>query len=224
MALIEKKKRDWPTTESYLINVKTEERFNRVVGGIAWPGKNPGFLVVIGEDHEKDQTLQNRHYRILAEYSSLSLNDLVRRGSEFSANFCAHPFYGDEKERWAMEHMRKSGFYLNLTAAPFVDDPTAFKGYMHTIRELAHPTAKSLHFGSESHLPAHLAALTPDDMMTTAKVAFEQYPAITALGFAVFALEIYSYDPRQGALVDRLQWFLKRSVIIRNPVRYDDML
>ena len=52
MALIEKKKRDWPTTESYLINVKTEERFNRVVGGIAWPGKNPGFFLVILADHD----------------------------------------------------------------------------------------------------------------------------------------------------------------------------
>ena len=205
MALIEKRKRDLPgTTDSYLINVKTEERFSHVIGGIAWPGKNPGFLVVIGEDYEKDQTLQKRHYRILAEYSSLSLNDLVRRGSEFSVNFCAHPFYGDEKERWAMEHMRKSGFYLNVTAAPFVDDPTAFKGYMHTIRELTHPATKSLHFGSESQLPAHLAALTPGDMMSTAKVAFDQHPAIAALGYAVSALEVYSYDPGQQAEADRL--------------------
>jgi hypothetical protein len=103
-----------------------------------------------------------------------------------------------------MEHMRKSGFYLNVTSAPFVDDPTAFKGYMHTIRELTHPATKSLHFGSESQLPAHLAALTPEDMVSTAKVAFEQYPEIAALGYAVSALEVYSYDPGQQAEVDRL--------------------
>jgi hypothetical protein len=204
MPLIEKRQRDWPTTESYLINVKTEERLNRVIGGIGWPGKNPGFLVIVAEDYEKDETSKKRHYRILAEYESQSLIDLLRRGAEFRANLCADLFYGDKKERWAMEHMRKSGFYLNVTSAPFVDDPTAFKGYMHTIRELANPTTKRLHFGSESQLPSRLAALIPDDMMATAKVAFEQYPAITALGFAVSALEIYSYDPGQQALADRL--------------------
>ena len=64
---------------------------------------------------------------MLAEYESNSLNNLVRRGVEFSANFCTHAFYGDEKERWAMELMQKSGSYLYITAAPFIDDPTAFK-------------------------------------------------------------------------------------------------
>jgi len=205
MALIEKRKRDLPgTTESFLINVKTEQRFSRVIGGIAWPGKNPGFACVIGEDYKKDETLQKRHYRILAEYESQSPSDLIRRCAEFSANFCARPFYGDEKERWAMEILRKSGAGLCIIAAPFIDDPTAFKGYMHTIRELTQPTQKRLHIGSKSMLSAPLTALTPNDTLTTAKAAFEQHPAVAALCFAVSALEVYSYDPGQQAEVDRL--------------------
>jgi hypothetical protein len=205
MPLIEKRQRDWPgTTESYLINVKTEERFNRVVGGIAWPGKNPGFIVIVAEDYKEDKISKKRHYRILAEYESQSLIDLSKRGAEFSANLCAYPFYGDVKERWAMEILKKSGTYPYITAAPFVDDPAAFKGYMHNIRQLTDQTTKRLHFGSKSLLPDRLAALIPDDMMTTAKVAFEQHPAITALGYAVCALEAYSYDRGQQALVDRL--------------------
>jgi hypothetical protein len=140
----------------------------------------------------------------LAEYESQSLDDLVRRGAEFSVNFRAHLFYGDEKKTWAMEFMRKSGASLYITAAPFIDDPTAFGGYLLTIRELTHPATKRLHFGSKSKLPALLGALTPDDMATTAKAAFEQHPAVAAFGYAVSALEVYSYNPGQQAEADRL--------------------
>ena len=205
MALIEKRKRDLPgITDSFLVNSETEERFCRIVGGLAWPGKNPGFAVVIGEDYEKDETLQKRHFRILAEYESQSLSDLIRRSAEFSINFCASPFYGDDKKRWAMDILRKSRNGLYITAAPFIGDPTAFEGYLLTIRELTHPAQKRLHFGSKSHLPALLAALNPNDIATTAKAAFEQHPAVAALGFAVSALETFIYSPGEQAEVDRL--------------------
>ena len=200
MALIKKRKRDLPgTTDSFLINLETEERFSRILGGLAWPGKNPGFAVVVAEELEIDKTLNKRHYLILAEYESQSLSDLTRRSAEFSVNFCAHPFYGDEKKRWAMDILRKSGAGLYITAAPFIDDPTAFEGYLLTIRELTHPTQKRLHFGSKSQLPPLLAALNPNDIATTAKVAFKRYPAVAALGFAVSALEDSIYDPMEDA-------------------------
>ena len=135
---------------------------------------------------------------------SQSLSDLIRRGAEFSANLCARPFYGNDKKRWAMDNLRKSRTGLYITAAPFVDDPTAFEGYLLTIRELIHPARKRLHFGSKSQLPALLAALTTDDIPTTAKAAFEQNPAIAALGFAISALETFIYNPGEQVEVDRI--------------------
>ena len=204
MPLIEKIKRELPgSTDSFLINRKTKDRFSRILGGLAWPGKNPGFAIVVGESYEIDKTLQKRHYHILAEYESQSVGDLIRRCAEFRVNLCASPFYGDDEKRWAMDILRKSRIGLYITAAPYHDDPTAFEGYLLTIRELTHPVKKRLHFGSKSHLPALLAALSANDIVATAKVAFEQHPAIAALGYAVTALEFFAYSPNEQAEVDK---------------------
>ena len=101
-----------------------------------------------------------------------------------------------------MEILQKIKVNLYINAAPLVDVPSAFEGYMHIIRELTNSAKQTLHI-VESKLSALLAPAS-NDMVTTAKEAFERHPAVTALGFAVSQLEIYSYDPGQQALVDRI--------------------
>ncbi len=186
-------------TEEYLVNKKTGKRYSRIFGGIAWPGRQPGCGVVVAEEFEIDETLNKRHYRILAEYENQNPTDLIRRCAEFSRGLSASPFYGDDNNRPMMEILQRRGLGLYIRDAPFADESDAFEAYLLTIRELASPTKKILHFGQDSIFPALLAEINSLDIPNTTETAFQQHPAITALGFAVLALEMSVYDPGEDA-------------------------
>ena len=186
-------------TEEYLVNKKTGKRYSRIFGGIAWPGRKPGCGVVVAEEFEIDETLNKRHYRILAEYENQNPTDLIRRCAEFSRGLRAYPFYGDDNNRPMMEILQRRRLGLYITAAPFVDESNALKVYLTMIRELTSPTKKTLHFDQASKFPALLAGINFLDIPNTTETAFQQYPAITALGFAVSALEMLVYDPGEDA-------------------------
>jgi hypothetical protein len=195
MAIIERvKSKLIGSTEKFFLNKETGERYRRVAGGIAWPGINPGYGIVLAETKDKDETLNKRTYKILAEYENENPTDLIRRCAEFSKTLCAYPFYGDTDHRPMLEILQKSNIRLYVTEAPFVDEPSAFKTYVLMIRELTKVGRKALHFGKESKLPALISGLNPQDIPNTSQVAYEQYPPIAALGFAVSALESLVYD------------------------------
>ena len=187
------------STEEYFLDKKTGKRYSRIFGGIAWPDRKPGCGVVVAEEFEIDETLNKRHYRILAEYENQNPTDLIRRCAEFSRGLRAYPFYGDVNNRPMMEILKRRRLGLYIMAAPFVDDSNAFKAYLTMIRELASPTKKTLHFDQAIKFPALLAEINSLDIPETAETAFQQHPAITALGFAVLALEMSVYDPGEDA-------------------------
>jgi hypothetical protein len=37
-------------------HTKTGKKFRRIVGGFAWPGEKPGFVVAVGEELKQDPT------------------------------------------------------------------------------------------------------------------------------------------------------------------------
>jgi len=192
------------STETFFLNKTNDEAYCRLVGGLAWPGIEPGFTVILAEDLKEDETLKKRHLRILAEYESQNPSDLVRRAKEYQAIYSAEQFYGDTQNESMMDIMQRSqlGFYLNT--APFIDDPEAFSSYLLRVRELTLPTRKLLHFSQKSRLPALLSALDPRELSSAGKSNFQRFPAVTALGFAIAGLQTTVYDPYENILLDQL--------------------
>jgi hypothetical protein len=204
MSLVERveNRKYYGGTEKYLLNKETNEKYSRIVGGLAWPGVQPGYAVVLGEHLEEDKNLKKRPIRLLWEYESHDLQDLFRRCSEASGHFSADPFYTDDKNEPMVAALRKSGVHLYINSAPFVDDSYAFSTYLLTIRQLTVPGKKLLRLGKTSLLPVALMNMTPDSIPTSSAEAFRKFPSVTALCFAVMALETLVYNPREDAEVE----------------------
>ncbi len=171
----------------------TGRTFRRIVGGMQWPGANPGALVVVAEDLRMDPDLEERKLRVLGEYENRNPSEIIARCEELKGFLEVEKFYGDTTNRPMMTLMRRSEAKIRLSKASFVDEPDAPATYLSLIREKIKPcnaqtgnsaTKKVLYFEKESALPAMLLALSgmPTDL--------SDFPKIAALGYALYALTV----------------------------------
>jgi hypothetical protein len=162
------------------------------VGGLAWTfGGKPGFLVVVAAEHYKDNTLQARKLRVLAEKESAYLPDLGRYYDELQEQFKGVPWFGDTNNRPAVSYLinlaRKSNRSFSLSPARYFDDPKNLDYYCQLIEGLR--TRGILHLDEHSTLRGYLMGLSPEELKNPAL----KYPPIAALGYALAYL--YDYEP-----------------------------
>lgn len=164
----------------------TGRKFRRIVGGMQWPGKNPGALVVVAEDLEPDPILDERKLQVLTEYENRNLSEVITRCGELKRFLSVEKFYTDTTDRAMMKVSLKyrTEAQISLSNAPLIDEPTAYGTYLNLIRE----KIKVLNFGKGSALSAMLLSLIgiPSDLKS-------DYPKIVAFGYALAALMVYPY-------------------------------
>ena len=173
--------------------------YGRIVGGIGWRGKRPGFVVVVGEDHEPDQNLNAFHWWVLEEYESEDTLILLEKAVEFRDYQCATTWVGDTDNNVEMSFLDKVNeqipydMQLYVERAPNSDDPKAFEFCLTSIERALNPH-KLLHFG-ESKIPEYLQEISPEN-----RSSFDvlDYPAITALGNALAYMREYKLDPYEN--------------------------
>ena len=199
MSIIEKRHDGGNLKGDYFKHTKTGKEFRRIVGGFAWPGKKPGFVVAVGEELKPDPTTKRRHLWVVGETEDFNVENLFRRGAEFLEIYQVEVFCGNSRNEPMMSLLRQfncssrnlklSG--LSLREAPYVDNEGSFPYYVHTISGLLDPE-KYLHFGETSKLPGLLLEVTPED---ASSLDAQSFPAIAALGYAVAYLVIYQPLP-----------------------------
>ncbi len=175
-------------------HTKIGKKFRRIVGGFAWPGKKPGFVVVVGEELDPDPTTKKRHQWVVGETEDFNVENLFRRAVEFSKIYHVEVFCGDTEKQGMMSLLHQfnsSSRKLNLPGlslreAPHVRDEDSFATYVQIIKGHIEPE-KYLHFGESNKLPGLLLELNPEDTSQDA----HSFPAIVALGSAVAYLDIY---------------------------------
>ncbi len=166
--------------------------YRRIVGGVGWGGKRPGFIVVVGEDFEQDKSLGARHLWVLKEFEAESTKKLLEKCMEFKCNNGAQNWYGDISNLIEMNSVEKANKelsyrnHLYIKKAPFSDDPEAFTFCVRIIEKCLSPH-KFLHF-EESKIPAYLQEISQENR-DSLKVG--DYPAIAALGYAIGYLNTY---------------------------------
>lgn len=172
--------------------------YRRVIGGVAFPAEDAGFIVVIAEDYHEDPTLKLRHFRLLDEYEGNNVQALIQKLYDFQNVYAVQNWYGDSENEMMMKFISnfnqklgttKKGIYISK--AMFVRDTHNFKYYAPQIKNLLNKSTKSLHFGQQSQLPGRLSALTAIDVD---KTKISSYPAIGALGYAVGGLNEPYFD------------------------------
>jgi hypothetical protein len=170
-------------------------RYRRILGGLAWPGVNSGFAVIVAEDFAKDHALDVHHLRVLDEVEEARIDDLIRWCDmvEVNCRKVSWTWYTNLNNRPAMEFVYqfrdklqgtgRDGF--SLANAPYVDDARGFEFCVNILKKHLVKDRKSLHLGEGSKLPGYLMNLPSIDV---SKARPEDYPAIAALGYATATL------------------------------------
>jgi hypothetical protein len=189
--------------EPYYFNTETQEKYEEIVGGFAWPETEDGFLVVAAVDFFETIELEPRHIRVLAKSSGSGIGVFLKRALELQKHFSplmkTIRFYGDTTSSTRMAFLdqfnkdrreeRLDPFYL--TEAPQLRSPGKLEFYGELIKRYARPGKGILHF-HDTALPAYLRGL-PSDKITKHVL---EHPPVAALGYALAVLS--SWRPRRG--------------------------
>jgi len=168
---------------------KVSGKYGRIIGGLAWPAVSSWFALVVGEDFDEDPSLGIRHIRVLAEIEDQDPEPFFQKCLEFRQRYQIQDFFGNSEDKPMMELLRdfnrglEDVSSLSLCLAPFPED---FAYHVRVIRERHNQDRKTLHFGEKSILSGCLMELSPEEAM---KARVYEYPAITALGYAVSYLK-----------------------------------
>jgi hypothetical protein len=171
------------------------------VAGLSWPAVKPGFVVVVAEDLKKDPERGGNHLRVLAEGEDSNLKKLLRKCSDFRSRYKVQKFLGDAEDKGMMELLRQfnrnlgsGNSSLYLQNAPDVENPKCFNYFARSIQNhLPNDRAlHTLHFDETSKLPGYLNELKKEEILTATT---PDYPAISALGFAVAYLDKFELLP-----------------------------
>jgi len=201
MNMIEKK--IYADGEPYYFNTETNEKYGEIVGAVAWPETEEGFLMIAAADLFRNAEPEARHIRVLAEANESNIDALLKHAVELQRHFSPFMeiirFYGDTSSQAMMELLdrfnrdrRSRGLHpFYLTEAPQLRGPNKLEFYAQLIREYTLPGRKTLHF-CDTALPSYLAGLSPEDIKEN---AFD-HPTVAALGYALAVLS--TWRPRKG--------------------------
>ncbi len=191
--------------EPYYFNPDTEGRYGEIVGGLAWPDIEDGFLVVAAVDWVENGEPGGRHIRVLAAARESNIYLLLRHAIELQKLFSPFMetirFYGDTASQAMMEFLsdfnwdrRYQGldpFYL--TEPPQFKDAQKLEFYARLIRTYTRSGSKNLHF-CDTVLPRYLMDHSRDEMDNVFA-----HPPVAALGYALAVLSTWRPRRRESS-------------------------
>ena len=171
--------------------------FDRIKGGIGWPGELEGAVVILGEATLHDTV----HRFVLAEAYFQNYGDLTSAVMKLQQELDVSEWYGRHvpgSEEYLSIFNRgafnKGKPSLNITDPPGVDDRLQFQ--VELIKDSVKADDKRLHFFEDSSLPAVLQGLPTKLYMLTNL----ENPPVAALGAVLSSLEEF---PARSGYVER---------------------
>jgi hypothetical protein len=178
--------RDAPLSEA-LDEQELRRRYKQIYGGVAWPGKEPGFVVIIGCSH----LARSEHYDIflLTEYESHDLRTLVRQCGALNHRYAPDRWLGDKlndgADKFLMElNHDPSEPRLSICPSMIREMEQPFPYILSTLKNLLNPEHRQL-FLKDSEVLGRLSAVEPSEIM---EMQWGDYPSIEALSFAVLEM------------------------------------
>lgn len=167
-----------------------------VYGGVSWPGKRPGFAVVIAMNTSLH--FENHDICLLAEFESFHMRDLVRQCGALDFKYGPKRWIGNWehdaadcfiKEMNSEKERQQQRFSLNST--PMLDMEHFYQYALDEIRRLLKEDCRQL-FLKESKVLNYLSEITEESEVATLELG--DFPAIEALAFAVIEMRNYNFD------------------------------
>ena len=173
--------------------------YRRVVGGLAWPSPPaPGWLVVLGEEAQRDMGLSARRLWVLAARTGAGLEDLHRGCLELRQQCQSEVWLTQVDHRpevprwWLMNRDLPEEARVFLTPTPYAGQPAVVISQL--IGDFVLPHRKVLHFGKDSQLAREFLNLQTEDL----KRPVDQFPALAALGYAMAEMALRQSQEWQG--------------------------
>jgi hypothetical protein len=197
--------------EEIFKNEQTGDEYRLLSGGGAWPGKTPGFAVVVAVDRKDNPKLKIPHLRVLAEVEEADPMKLIQQCIKLRDDCFVHPWYGNPNTPMEeflhqinreLREFQKPDFYL--IPPPHINDPKNFDYYATTIKNCMRKDTDGnrvlLIEGCEK-LRAYLENFPEDGHL---KGTAEEYPAVAALGYVITSLGLY--QPWQRVPEEPFDW------------------
>ena len=162
-----------------------------IYGGVSWPGKHPGFAVVVAMD--KHRRLKSYDVCLLAEYESVDVRDLVRQaGGVLDYTYEPTRWIGDWKNDAADKFIRELNkerteqeTKFSPTLTPMLEMENLYPFMLNELKKLLDKDRRQL-FLKDSKILNYMR-IDPDEDISALKLG--DYPAIEALCFAVFSMK-----------------------------------
>jgi len=162
-----------------------------IFGGVSWPGKRPGYAVIVAMD--KFRRFESYEVCILAEYESTSVRELVRQCGVLDYQYEPKKFIGDWKNDAADKFIREMNsertkqehkFSVNLT--PMLEMENLYPYMLDELKRLLDANRRML-FLKDAKVVNYLSEIEAEDI---ASLELGEYPAIEATCFGVLTMLI----------------------------------
>jgi hypothetical protein len=162
-----------------------------IYGGVAWPGKRPGFAVVVLMDSEKH--FDGHDVCLIAEHETFSIRELVRQIAVLDDIYMPDRWIGDNRNNAADKFIKevdadgdrdRRRSKLMFVYTPMLDMDNFYQYALDEIKRLLDKDRRML-FLKESIISNYLSDIE-NDAITDLKHG--DYPAIEALTYAVITI------------------------------------
>lgn len=180
-----------------------EFHFTSIYGGVAWPGKHPGFAVIVAMSRFKH--FDNYNIYLLDEFESEDIHQLVQQCGVLNYKYQPSAWIGDTKNDAADHFIRelnkelelpasanKQRHHFTLTATPILNMQCMYQYIFPAIKRLLDKDRRQL-FLKNSKIIDYLSTIESSGIST---MEVGECPAIEALAFAV--IEMRSHGGRKS--------------------------
>jgi len=178
--------------------------YKLIFGGVAWPGKKPGFAIIVGMSHRKH--FDNYDVYLLEEFETPDTRELVRQCGVLDYKYGPESWTGDRRndaadrfikemnQEFSQEIERASEFQytdrrlFSLASTQMLKMKQPFAYILPETKRLLDKERRQL-FLKDSKITSYLHALTVEQIQD---IEFGEFPAIEALAFAVIEMRQFS--------------------------------
>ncbi len=170
---------------------ESQREYQRIVGGMMWPGKQPGFAIVLGQARWPNPQTKVPDLWICAEKQEASVQDLLAVCARWMKDYCCDKWYG-HRDDFGMGRIlcrfneTRPRHPVQVIPAMGEEEQDELQFYVDLIRIAISSSKKVLQLHG-STLGEKMMEMDPDYH----KKDCTDYPAIAALGFALSAMEMY---------------------------------
>ena len=162
-----------------------------IYGGVAWPGKRPGFAVLVLMDSVNH--FDSHDVCLLAEYESFSTRDIVRQIAVLDDRFMPDRWIGDQRNDAAdnfLKELDKDGdrdrrrSKMMLVYTSMLEMDKFYQYALDEIKRLLDEKRRMLYL-KESLIKNYLAEIQGEEI---SDLKYGDYPAIEALTYVVITI------------------------------------